>query len=184
MHPMEEMTHELRGVAVLGVVQAVYDTGQAQTVDVQTHDGIVRTDIEVQHPFGHASAPPVAGATVILLAMGADPGHFVALPASNHSFRFGGMVAGDGGCIYAQDGSRVFVRAGGLVEIVGFSEVHILSPNVVVDAPDGVTINGPVTIKGALTLQGDFTQTGNASVTGDASISGTLSASLLHGPTG
>ena len=176
MHPLEETIHEMRGASVKGVVTAVYDTGQAQTVDVQTNDGILRTGIEVQQAFGFASAPPVAGATVILLAIGADPGHFVALPVVNHSFRFGNMGAGDGGCVYAQDGSRVFVRANGTVEIVGFSEVHILGENVVIDAPGGCTINGPVTVNGNLTVDGAINQTGNTSVTGNIHATGTISA--------
>jgi phage gp45-like len=182
MDPLHEQTYDSRCGVVQGIVISVDDTGQAQTIAVQTHDGITRTGIEVQSIFGFASMPPIAGAVVNLLAVGDDPGHYIALPLCNASHRYGGMAAGDGGCIYAEDGSRVRVRAGGIVEIFGFSQVVIQTPNVTIKAPNGVAINGPTTITGDMTVTGDISTTGTLnvggalSVSGDASINGTVTA--------
>jgi phage gp45-like len=172
MEALHEQIYDARGNTVQGVVLSVDDTGQAQTITVQTHSGITRTGIEVQSIFGFASMPPIQGAVVNLLAIGGDPGQYIALPLCNPSFRYGGMAPGDGGCIYAEDGSRVRVRAGGIVEIFGFNQVIIQTPGVSITAPNGVAITGPTAITGDMTVTGDFSTTGTMSIGGDLSVAG------------
>lgn len=125
------MSHELvgdfRGATVLGVVRAVNDTGQVQTVDVETHQGMVRAGIEVLQPFGFAGAPPAAGAICLLFAVGGDPGHMVALPIAAPGGRFGNQAAGEA-TMYGSDGTRVSIRAGGIVEVWAGTEVIVHAP--------------------------------------------------------
>jgi phage gp45-like len=77
---LHEMTMELRGTVMRGLVQRIDDTGPVQTVDVVTHDAMLRTEIEVWQPYGLATKPPAVGSVVLLLANGADPGDLIALP--------------------------------------------------------------------------------------------------------
>ena len=150
---IEEMIGDLRSIIVQGVVLSVRDTGQAQTIDVQTHDGVIRSGIEVMQISGFASKPAAAGALVTLLAVGADPGHLVALPISHPGSRFGNLADGEA-VLYGADGARVAIRAGGVIEILAGSQVIIRAPNVVVTATAGVTITGDVTIAGNLSVTG------------------------------
>ncbi len=182
-----EAVFDTRSAVVEGVIVAIDDTGQAQTVDVQTHDGIVRSGIEVKQVFGLASRAPQAGGTVLLLAVGGDVGHYVALPLLNPSTRFGNLAEGDGGVLYAPDGSRVAVMHGGVVQMLGMAQVEVASPGVSISAPNGVTITGPtsitgsVTINGALSVSGPLSVTGQVSVQGNVTVSGTVTAANISG---
>jgi phage baseplate assembly protein V len=148
---MQETIGDLRGIAVQGVVLAVHDAGQVQTIDVQTHDGVIRTGIEVMQTFGFASKPPAAGALVQLLAIGADPGHMVALPIASPAARFGNLADGES-VIYGADGARVAIRNGGVIEILAGAEVIIKVPNVTITAPAGTTVNGNLAVTGNLVV--------------------------------
>jgi phage baseplate assembly protein gpV len=63
--------------------------------------------------------------------------------------------------------------------------VRILSPNVIIEAPSGVAITGPVTITGSVTITGDASISGALSVGGDITgsnetLSGTLRAAAVN----
>jgi phage gp45-like len=126
---IDELVGDIRSAVALGVVRAVNDAGQAQTVTVQTHDGVVRADIEVMQPFGFASAPPAAGALCLLFAVGGDVGHLVALPIGVPGARFGGQAAGET-TIYGASGARVAIRADGSVEVWASNTVTVHAANV------------------------------------------------------
>ncbi len=151
---LNETVGDLRGVVTRGLVVGIDDTGQLQRVDVQTHGGAVRAAIEVYAPFGVATAPIALGSVVLLLAVGGDPGDMVALPPVTPSGRFGGLAPGE--CVvYGADGARVAMRQGGTIEVLAGTSVLISAPEVVVQAPNGVTIAGDVTIQGSLTASGN-----------------------------
>jgi phage gp45-like len=142
-----ETAGDFRGATVLGVVQAVNDAGQAQTVDVKTHEGIVRAGIEVLQPFGFAGAPPAVGAICLLLAVGGDPGHMVALPVAAPGGRYGGQAAGEA-TMYGSDGTRVSIRQGSTVEVWAATQVILHTPL--------------ATITGNLVVDGDISDAGGA----------------------
>ena len=155
----EETIGDLRGIIVRSVVLAVHDDGEVQTIDVQTHDGVIRTGIEVQQFFGHGSNPPPAGATALLMAVGGDPGHFVALPIGSPR-RFGGQRPGDS-TLYASDGSRVAVHNDGTIEVLAGTKVIIRAPEIEIDAPGGLlTITANTVMAGGLTVSGTLAVAG------------------------
>lgn len=126
---------DMRGMILRGEVISVSDAGGAQTVTVRTHDGFVHADVEVLQMFGVASHPPVDGAMALLLAVGADPAHLVALPIGNPARRFGAQAAGEA-AVYAHNGSRVHIRADGAVEVWGAAEVRVhAATKVAITAP-------------------------------------------------
>lgn len=148
-----ETANELRGQAVRGVVVAVGDGAEAQTVDVETHEGIVRGGVEVLQPFGIASRAP-DGAVTVVLAMGGDQGDMLALPPACPSSRFGALQPGET-VIYNADGDRVHIRLGGTIEIKASAKVKVEAPEVEITAPT-VTITGDVTLNGTLTATGEI----------------------------
>jgi phage baseplate assembly protein V len=152
---MEETIMDMRGIVARGVVVAVNDAGQAQTVDVRTADGVTRSGIEVASPWGIASNAPLDGATVLLLAVGGDVGDLMALPVSNPARRFGGMAQGES-VLYGADGSRIAVRTGGTIQILAATELEITVPGVTITATAGVTITANVAIIGDLDVSGDI----------------------------
>lgn len=144
----------IRGAAVRGFVVAVHDDGQAQTVDVETHDGVLRSGIEVAQGFGVGGHAP-AGAFVLLIALGGDQGDMMALPVSHPGYRFGALAPGQT-ALYDASGNRVLLLNNGIIEIHAATRVRIMAQDVRIEAPAGVTIVGDVTVEGSITATGNI----------------------------
>jgi phage baseplate assembly protein V len=168
---MREVVFDGRAMLTKGIIVAVDDTGAAQTVDVLTQDGALFGALEVIQLFGHASVPPADGGQALVLAIGGDPANRVAIPF-NPAVRFGNLAPGES-VLYGADGSRVGVRTGGTVEVLGMSLVTLQSPEINLAAPLGVTITGPVTINGPLTVT-EAATLASGTVTGDWTVGGTI----------
>jgi len=153
-----ETAAALRGQAVRGLVTAIRDDGMTQAVDVETHEGVVRSRVEVVQQYGVTSRAP-AGGMVVLLALGGDQGDQVALPVACPSARMGGLAAGEV-ALHDAAGNRVHLKAGGVVEIRAAASVLI-----VVEGTEFEVSAAGVRIKGNVTVDGTITATGN--VTGD-----------------
>ncbi len=155
------MNHEEAGdgrsMIVRGVVEQSYDDGEMQLVDVRTHDGILRTGIEVIQTYGMAHNPPV-GSIAVLMAVGGDTGDYMALPSGNPSARMGGLAQGEAGIYRWPDGTRIMLRGGGVIEVLAATRVTISTGDVEVTAPIGVTITTPTA-----TINGDLKVTGQVS---------------------
>lgn len=191
----QEIAGDLRGVVQWGIVQAVHDDGQAQTVDVETHDGFLRAGVEVMQPHGFASAAEAAGSICVLVAVGGDPANLVALPVGRPASRLGGLAAGDA-AVYAGDGSRVHVMASGTVEVTGASLVIVNAPTIEANASVSAVVTAPtITLTGHVVVDGNLSVTGtadgaggtltinsNIQVDGGVSATGNVSAAHFWGP--
>lgn len=156
-----ETAMALRGQAVRGLVVSVRDGGIAQTVDVETHDGVIRSGVEVLQPFGVASRAP-DGAITVVIAMGGDEGDMLALPPGCPGVRFGALQPGET-VLYDADGNRVHLRAGGVVEVKAAGKVVVEAPEVEITAPI-VRITGDVEVTGKITATGEI-QSGSIPLT-------------------
>ena len=158
------MDHEtaaaLRGQAVRGAVTAVHDGGLAQTVDAETHEGVLRTRVEVVQQYGVTSHAP-AGGLDVLLALGGDEGDQVALPVACPSGRMGGLAPGEV-ALHDAAGNRVHIKAGGVIEMLGATSLLLK-----VGGTELLVTAGGVSIKGSLSVEGGVTATGDISTTGD-----------------
>lgn len=125
---LDEVVMALRGLLARALVRGSSDGGQAQTVDVTTHEGVHRTGVPVMQPFGLASRPPAGGLTVVL-AIGGDQGDMVALPVAAPGRRFGSLPPG-GAALYDAAGNCVVLGADGVVEIRAATRVLIRAPEV------------------------------------------------------
>jgi len=149
-----DQAFDLRNLIRMGIVQAVDDSGQAQSALVQTNDGATHAAVEVQQGFGFASRPPGDGALAIVLAIGGDPGQLVVLPLANPSSRFGDLLPGEA-VLYGSDGTRVHIRQGGTVEVHAATQVIVNAPSVVVQGLTGAA-DAKVTVRGDLVVTGDI----------------------------
>lgn len=138
------------------IVTSVNDTGGAKTVNITTGSEVNRADVEVADPWGFSAVPPMDGTITVTLRYGDDPANIFALPLSNPSCRFGGLLTGES-VLYGQDGSRVHIRQGGIVDIWGGTQVNLHTKGCTINAPEGCTVNGNATVNGNVTVTGDFT---------------------------
>lgn len=137
----------LRGGIARGAVAGTADDGQAQTVDVETHEGVLRAGVEVMQVYGLASRPPAGpGAIALLLAIGGDQGDMVALPIGVPSLRFGNLAPGET-VLHDDFGNRVHIKAGGIVEVSAATKIVLRAPLVEIVAED-VTITGDLAVAG------------------------------------
>lgn len=154
-----ETAAALRGQAVRGVVAAIRDDGLTQAVDVETHEGVVRSRVEVLQQYGVTSHAP-AGGLVVLLALGGDEGDQVALPVACPSARMGGLAAGEV-ALHDAAGNRVHIKSGGVIEIRGATSLLMVVGGTEMEVtPGGVRIKGDVQVDGSITTTGDVTAGG------------------------
>ena len=191
----DELAGDLRGIVQEGIVQAVYDAGETQSVDVLTADGFTRGGIEVLQAHGFAGAPVAHGSVCLLLAVGGDPANLRALPLGRPASRLGGLAAGDA-AVYAADGSRVHVMAAGTIAVTGAELVIVTAPTIEATASVSATVQAPtITLAGHVVVAGNLTVTGTADsaggtftinapvqVDGAVTATGTASASHFYGP--
>jgi phage baseplate assembly protein V len=167
-HVMNQRTGATRAL-----VSAVNDTGLVQTLDAQSHDGVVRGGAEVHQPFGFNSCAPGQGAVTVFVANGGDPSDMLALPPSCPAARLGGLAPGES-VIYAADGTRVHLKAGGIVEVLAATQVVITAPQCTVAASSGITLTGAVTITGAVSITGTLHVSGDVDVGGNVNAAGSI----------
>lgn len=141
----------LRGQVVRAVVHTVDDSSGNQGLTVETHEGVIRSGVEVLQPYGLASKPAPGGMTV-LLAIGGDQGDMVALPATGGTR----MRVEDGeAALYTDEGTRVHLRGGGLVEVAAATSVTVtVGGTVLTITPSGVAITGNLAVTGNITATG------------------------------
>ena len=153
-----------RGAVVRGVVLSVDDSGPVQVITVQTHQGVVRSGVEVASIHGLASNPGV-GAEALLLAIEGDQGAYVALPLSLFGVRLGNTPTGGQG-LYDSAGNRIVLPGNGTGNVMTAGLFSMLVQSLVVSAPGGVTFQWPVTFQGPVTFEKDVTMQGNLHVAG------------------
>lgn len=148
----------LRGQVVRGVVHGLDDAGGQQRAVVETHEGVVRSGVEVALPYGLASRPAPGGLT-ILLAVGGDQGDLVALPVASGA-RLGNLGPGEV-ALYTDEGTRVHLAAGGQLRIAAATEVKVTVGGTVLRVtPSGVVIEGPLHVQGSITATGSVSDGG------------------------
>lgn len=150
-----EDVFDARATVQLAAVQSINDTGQAQTATVKTGSGAVYSDIEVIQSYGMSAKPPVDGALALLFAIGGDPANLRAI-LFNPSYRFGRHDAGEA-TLFAPDGTRVSVRAGGVIDIKGGNQINIAAPNATITATTAVNVTAPaINMTGTVTITGEL----------------------------
>lgn len=133
-------------LATRGVVRASLETTKARTLEVE---GLARDHMIVEHlePFGFSSSPR-PGAEVVLLAIGSNREHVVAIVAADRSFRPAGMQAGEvqvhddqGQALKFEQGGKVTLLAVTTLELrVGSSYIRMDGTTIRLHAPGGVDV--------------------------------------------
>lgn len=141
----------LRGQVVRGVVHSVEDATGNQVLVVETHEGVIRSDVPVLQPYGLASRPAPGGLTV-LLAIGGDQGDMVALPSTGGARL--GVEPGEA-ALYTDEGTRVHLRGGGLVEVAAATQVDVMVGGTLLRVTAaGVQITGNLVVTGNISATG------------------------------
>jgi len=154
----EHQVYDARGMLVRGEVLAIDDSTPLQTIDVKTHDGVVRAGVEVPQMWGAVSVAP-KGAVAVLALIGGDPADAMALSVTHPGARAGGAASGTlGWC--DNGGNRMLILPGGAIEIVAATSITLTVGGTSLQiTPAGVTITGDLTVTGAIHGTADFANT-------------------------
>ena len=168
----DELAMQVRGATVRGVVGSVDDSGDVQTATVTTADGVTRSQVEVHQPYGLASVPPDAQPLTVVMSIGADQGHQVAMQLWS-AYRWGNLLPGEV-ALWHWGGSGVHLKAGGNIDLLAAALLQIAAQGITITAAGGITITGPVEFKSAVTFDQAVTFHSDVSIGGNLVVSGTV----------
>jgi phage baseplate assembly protein V len=122
----------------------------------------------MQH-YGLTSHPLVASAEAIVLAVGGARTGLVAVAVDDPAHRPRGLAAGEV-MLYTDEGDRIHLKRGRVVEVLAGAEVRVSAPIVRAVASTKVRIEAPLAeVTGNVTIGGSLSVTG--AIAGSASVS-------------
>lgn len=143
----------LRLMVSRAVVTLVDDGVRLQGLQVRLLADELRGDVERFQQYGFTSVPH-AGAEAIALSVGASRDHAVVISVDDRRYRLVGLEAGEA-AMYTDEGDRIVLRRGGVVEIHAAAELQVHAPlasfsgNLVVDGniDSGATITAAAHVR-------------------------------------
>lgn len=181
---LQPLARRLRTMATRGVVKLVDPSTLMQQLQVAALGDELLDRIEHWEPYGFTSNPhPEAEA--LLLSLGADRDHTVAVNVADRRFRLKGLASGEV-AMATDEGDVIHFKRGNHIYIDSLSKITAKAPNVDVIASVKVLLDTPETeMTGNLTVAGDTDIGGNTTVAGTAVVTGALSsATSVADPTG
>ncbi len=190
----EQLLQQNRGMLQRGVVGNVDDTGDVQTVDVNTGDDVGRSLVEVHQPYGLSSLPPDDQPLTMVMSIGGDQGHQMALHLWS-AYRFGKLGKGEV-ALWDWGGNRLHLKVGGNVDLLAAALLQLASATMTLAAkqtvgisagttmaitaqggmtiscPAGITIEGPVTFTNPVTFDQPVTFESNVTIAGNLTVGG------------
>lgn len=160
------------------VVRLIDDAKALQTLQVEALAGETRDRVERFQQYGF-TAHPLAGAEAILLSLGGNRDHAVAIAVDDRRHRKNGLAPGEV-ALYTDEGDFIHFKRGRLIDVVAGTKVKVTAPDVEVVASTKVAITSPLTdVTGNLTVSGLITGAGGLAISGGsgAQISGDVTVS-------
>lgn len=126
------------------VVKLINDSTKIQELQLQVLSDEVRARVERFQDYGFTSVP-MEGAEAIVLFLGGDRSHGVAVKVDDRRYRKKGLQPGEV-CMYTKNGDYVLIKVGGIVEVKASAELKV-------DAPLA-TFTGNVKVNGNIVCDG------------------------------
>lgn len=126
MDVVRSLARRVRLLFSRAVVRSVDNAAALQTVQLALLADEVRGGVERFEDYGITSHP-LPGAEAVVAAVGGSRDHLVAVAVADRRYRPTDLAPGEV-ALYTHDGTRLTLRAGGVVEIVAASKVRIDAP--------------------------------------------------------
>lgn len=153
----------LRNLVSRATVAMSNAAAKMQALQLRLYAGEVRGSVEHFEDYGF-TAHPLAGAEVIVIAVGGDRSNSVAVRVSDRRFRPVDLQPGEV-CIYHHEGDRVTFRNG--------RQLEVETLKVVINAAESTDINSEkINLNGAVTMNGAVAANSGMSVTGSMTNNG------------
>lgn len=112
--------------AFRGVVATVNAAPAVQLVQVDGLAGETLQAVELMQHYGLTSHPP-AGTMAVLVPLGGSTAHGIIVATEHGTYRLKGLAAGEV-AIYTDEGDRVHLKRGRVVEIVAGTKLRVVTP--------------------------------------------------------
>jgi phage baseplate assembly protein V len=175
---LQPLQRKLRLMVTRGVVQLVDPSTLLQQLQLKAVGEEVLDNIEHWEPYGYTSRPH-PGAEALLLSVGGDRDHTVAVNVADRNFRLKGLQSGEV-ALYTDEGDVIHFRRGNHIYVDAMTKITAKAPNVDVIASVKVLLSAPlVDITGDLQVGGNADITGDTTVGGAATVTGAATAGAL-----
>jgi len=155
-----------------GVIESINDSGGIQTAKASFLAGENRDNIERFQNFGFTGVPP-DGSECVTVFPGGNREHGLMIAVDHRDSRLTGLEKGE--CaIYTDDGTKIHLKKGGLVDVIAATKVTITCPEV--EMSGNLKVMGDLTVIGTSLLTGAVSMLDTLTVALTATINGILSA--------
>lgn len=140
------------------IVVLANDSLKLQGLQIELLSDEVREGVERFQNYGFTSHPH-AGAEAVAAAVAGSRDHLVVLAVDDRRYRLKGLQAGEV-AIYTDEGDKVVLRRGGVIEVTASTKVRLVAP--LVEATGDMQVEGNITSGGDITAAGDVADQGGA----------------------
>lgn len=155
---LRPLRQAVRLVVGRGVLLLVNDALKLQGLQVSLLAGEVREDVERFQDYGFTSHPH-PGAEVAAVSVAGNRDHVLVLAVDDRRYRLQGLQQGEV-AIYTDEGDRVLLKRGGIVEVQAATRVDLLAP--LVHCSGNLQVDGNVHADGNVVADGDVADQGGA----------------------
>lgn len=155
MHALQRALGPLRARMMLMVSRAVVlltnDAAKLQGLQVSLLADEVRDDVERFQNYGFTSHP-LPGAEAVALSVQGNRDHVVVVAVDDRRYRLQGLEAGEV-AIYTDEGDRIVLRRGGVIELTAATKLVITAP--LVEMTGALHVAGDIHSGAVVTAAGD-----------------------------
>jgi phage baseplate assembly protein V len=162
---LDPLKRRVDNMVARAVVSLINDSTGLQTLQVKILKGEVR-ELERFQNYGFTSRP-LAGAEALVVFVGGDRSHGVAVAVDDRRHRIKDLEPGES-VMHNDQGDYVIIKKNREIHILSGAKVYVESPEVVVKATTSVTLDTPqVFCTGGLKVTGEIEGEGGLKVEGD-----------------
>ena len=138
---MRPMLQRLQLMIGRAVVLLVNDSTKLQGLQVSLLEGEVRDQVERFQDYGFTSHPH-PGAEAVAASVAGSRDHVVVIAVDDRRYRLRALQPGEV-AIYTDEGDRVVLKRGGVIEVTASTKVRLVTP--LVECTGNVQVAGTIT---------------------------------------
>lgn len=141
---MQELRRRVLNIVSRAVVTLVDDTLKMQGLQLTLLEDEVREQVERFQQYGFTSVP-FAGAEALVLAVGGNRDHLLAIAIDDRRSRKRNLQPGEV-ALYTDQGDSILLKRGRIVEVTAGTKVRVVAP--LVEMTGNLTVAGDITVTG------------------------------------
>jgi phage baseplate assembly protein V len=155
---LQPVRQAVRLMVARAVLLIVNDGLGLQGLQISLLADETRDDVERFQDYGFTSHP-LPGAEAVAVGVGGSRDHLVVIKVDDRRYRLKGLQAGEV-AIYTDEGDKIVLKRGGIVEVMAATKVSIVAP--LVECSAALHVVGSITSGANITAAGNVADQGGA----------------------